>query len=212
MDEPLGALDKKLRESLQLEISRIRRQLGITVIYVTHDQEEALAMSDRIAIYNRGQIDQIGSPEDLYRRPKSLFTARFMGESTVFEGELARADHGPMVIGAVGPMRVSQDACDRNSVGVGDKVVVVVRPEHMNMWLRSRVTDTPPGADWAATIEGVIQDAVFRGPSLKYVVRCPSGEVVTVYEDSSARTQHRTGDEVVVAWRVEDAAVVASDR
>lgn len=212
MDEPLGALDKKLRESLQLEISRIRRQLKITVIYVTHDQEEALAMSDRIAIYNRGRIDQIGSPEDLYRRPKSLFTARFMGESTIFAGELARAEQGLVIIGAVGPIRVSQEACGRNSVEVGDKVVVVVRPEHMKMWSRSRSGDPEPHAQWAATIDGVIQDAVFRGPSRKYVVRCSSEDVATVYQDSSAGREHATGDEVTVAWRAEDAAIVSNDQ
>ncbi len=87
MDEPLGALDKKLREALQVEISRICRELGATVIYVTHDQEEALAMSDRIAIYNQGRIEQIGTAEDLYRRPTSLFVADFVGESTVLPAD-----------------------------------------------------------------------------------------------------------------------------
>ncbi|MFN8186100.1 MAG: ABC transporter ATP-binding protein [Gaiellales bacterium] len=88
MDEPLGALDKKLREALQLEISHLSRRLGGTVVYVTHDQEEALAMSDRIAIYNEGRIEQIGTGQELYERPASLFVASFMGESNIFTGRL----------------------------------------------------------------------------------------------------------------------------
>ncbi len=88
MDEPLGALDKKLREALQLEVLRISRQLGVTVVYVTHDQEESLVMSDRIAIYNEGRIEQIGTGEDLYERPVSLFVADFVGESNIYRGTL----------------------------------------------------------------------------------------------------------------------------
>ena len=90
MDEPLGALDKKLREALQLEIMRISRQLGATVIYVTHDQEEALVMSDRIAIFDQGRIQQLGSGEDLYERPTSVFVADFVGESNILRGRLER--------------------------------------------------------------------------------------------------------------------------
>lgn len=214
MDEPLGALDKKLRESLQLEISRIRRQLKITVIYVTHDQEEALAMSDRIAIYSRGRIDQIGTPEDLYRRPRSLFTAKFMGESTIFKGELEHAGGEYALAGTTGRIRVTQDACRQNSVAVGAQAAVVVRPEHMHMWARGdRVGD--PGSvreRWAAEIEGVIQDSVFRGSTRKYVVRWTSGELATVCEDSSGGREHAIGESVTVAWLAEDAAIVPDER
>ena len=96
MDEPLGALDKKLREALQLEVIRISRQLGVTVVYVTHDQEESLVMSDRIAIYNEGKIQQIGTGEDLYERPVSLFVADFVGESNIYRGTL-QADPFPAI-------------------------------------------------------------------------------------------------------------------
>ena len=94
MDEPLGALDKKLREALQLEIMRISRQLGATVLYVTHDQEEALVMSDRIAIFNNGRIEQLGSGEDLYDRPTSLFVADFIGESNILRGRYEQDGRG----------------------------------------------------------------------------------------------------------------------
>src|SRR3989304_1314277 len=91
MDEPLGALDKKLREALQLEVMPISRQLGATVVYVTHDQDEALVMSDRIAIFSRGRIEQLGSGEDLYERPASLFVADFIGESNILRGRFEPA-------------------------------------------------------------------------------------------------------------------------
>ena len=90
LDEPLGALDKKLREELQLELKRIQEELRVTMIYVTHDQEEALVMSDRIAVFNNGEIEQLGGAEELYERPQSLFVAEFIGESNVFRGETDR--------------------------------------------------------------------------------------------------------------------------
>ena len=90
MDEPLGALDRKLREALQVEIMHVSRQIGATVLYVTHDQEEALVMSDRIAIFNKGRIEQLGSGEDLYDRPASLFVADFIGESNILRGRYER--------------------------------------------------------------------------------------------------------------------------
>src|SRR5207247_1576779 len=101
MDEPLGALDKKLRQELQSEVRRLQQRLGITVLYVTHDQDEALAMSDRIAVVREGKLVQVGTGEDLYDRPQTLFVARFLGESNVFWGRLQRAGHG-MVFSANG--------------------------------------------------------------------------------------------------------------
>lgn len=98
MDEPLGALDKKLREALQLEVMHISRQLGATVVYVTHDQEEALVMSDRIAIFNRGRIEQLGRGEDLYDRPVSLFVADFIGESNILRGRFERDGDGGWLV------------------------------------------------------------------------------------------------------------------
>src|SRR5258706_2664036 len=103
MDEPLGALDKKLRDQMQLEIKRIHRELGTTIVYVTHDQEEAMTMSDRICLMNHGRIDQLGTPSDLYFRPRSMFVADFLGESNLLEGTVERAD------GAEVDVKLAQD-------------------------------------------------------------------------------------------------------
>ena len=133
MDEPLGALDRKLREALQLEVLRISRQLDVTVVYVTHDQEESLVMSDRIAIYNEGRIEQIGSGADLYERPTSLFVADFVGESNIYPGTL-QADSYPSIARPVGPpIRVPADAGARVGLAAGDRAAVVIRPERMSI-------------------------------------------------------------------------------
>ena len=138
MDEPLGALDKKLRESLQLEIKRLHKDVGSTFVFVTHDQEEALALSDRIAVFNNGAIEQIGTAEDLYERPASLFVARFLGESSTFAGEAQH--HG---------RRHDRDARRADGVGErparqgGQRGAVIVRPERIV--LRPAGEEVPSG-------------------------------------------------------------------
>src|SRR5439155_7319049 len=116
MDEPLSALDKQLREGLQLEIKRLHRQLGITFIYVTHDQREALIMSDRIAVMNEGRIEQLGSPTDLYDRPANRFVAGFVGESNFLEGEVVGTD-GKAVAVAIAGTSVSALSTTAPAVG-----------------------------------------------------------------------------------------------
>jgi putative spermidine/putrescine transport system ATP-binding protein len=129
MDEPLGALDKKLREALQLEIMRISRQLGSTVIYVTHDQEEALVMSDRIAIFDQGRIQQLGSGEDLYERPRSTFVADFVGESNLLRGRLEREDGAAWLVHGTWRWRVDPALAEAQGVGEDGPAALVVRPE-----------------------------------------------------------------------------------
>src|SRR5581483_8600606 len=131
MDEPLGALDKNLREAMQLEISRISRELGVTVLYVTHDQEEALAMSDRIAVYHQGRIEQLGSGEDLYERPATLFVAEFMGESTVFRGRVERDGADAWLASAAARLPIDPAACAALGLGTGERAALVVRPERL---------------------------------------------------------------------------------
>ena len=133
MDEPLGALDKKLREALQLEIMRISRQLGVTVVYVTHDQEEALVMSDRIAILNEGRIEQLGSGEDLYERPASLFVADFVGESNILRGRFERDGDGGWLTRDDSRWRVGAAATARAALDGGPPAALVVRPERLRI-------------------------------------------------------------------------------
>lgn len=132
MDEPLSALDKKLRETMQLEIKRIQKRLGVTVVYVTHDQEEALTMSDRVAVMADGELMQVGAPVDLYHRPANAFVAGFIGKMNFLEGEYISDDNGLAII------RLSQTATVKcpissTSVAVGHRLTVAIRPEDLSV-------------------------------------------------------------------------------
>jgi spermidine/putrescine transport system ATP-binding protein len=177
LDEPLGALDLKLRKQMQSELTRIQREIGITFIYVTHDQDEAMTMSDRIAVMNRGRIAQVGTPQEIYERPSTLFVADFIGASNVFRGHVA-GHLGPWAtvrldIGA--DVRVPSAAA-REQAG---KVSVVVRPDHMAL-----ASVAPPSADLNA-LPGTVKKVSFLGTHLQYAIATPHGEQLTVIEPLS---------------------------
>jgi spermidine/putrescine transport system ATP-binding protein len=159
LDEPLGALDLKLRKQMQMVLKEIQREVGITFVYVTHDQEEAFSMSDRVAIMHKGKIEQIGDPVDTYRRPQTLFVADFVGASNRFEARVVerlgsgsyRAD-----MGTLGTLDVPGVA----GLAVGDQAVAVVRPEAIR---------TAPGFG-DAVLDGTVTDVSFMGPQTQYVV------------------------------------------
>jgi spermidine/putrescine ABC transporter ATP-binding subunit len=198
MDEPLGALDKQLRESLQLEMRRLHAELGITFIYVTHDQEEALTMSDRIAVMREGRIAQIGTPEDLYDRPCDRFVASFVGESNFFPGIVRGVENG-LVVADCGGMIL------RAVAGIvpapGDQVTLTTRPE------RVRFADAE--ADMANRLWATVTETVFAGERRRYLCRCDGGVSVVVKEPSSAMTRRRVaGERVELVWPVADTVVV----
>ena len=199
MDEPLGALDKKLREWLQLEIKRIHRELGTTFVYVTHDQEEALALSDRIAVFNKGRIEQVGSGHDLYERPETLFVGRFIGESTVLSGpHEVRGDETAMQIGD------EWVVCPGLPLGDG-RQALLVRPEKIT--LRRTGSDLRPGEN---RLTGRVSEAIYLGSGVKYEVTLADGTRgvarMTLTEDRLA-----LGDGVDVCWMQQDARLLADD-
>ena len=201
MDEPLGALDKQLRENLQLEMRRLHADLGITFIYVTHDQEEALTMSDRIAVMNEGLVAQVGSPEDLYDRPTSRFVAGFIGESNFLpatvrgmEDDVVVAECEGSIIRALCPARRAN----------GDKVTLTTRPE------RLRFADTLNGsADAHNRIAVTVTEAVFAGERCRYMLQGADGTVIVLKEPSSAAIRRRSvGERAEIAWSVADTILV----
>jgi putative spermidine/putrescine transport system ATP-binding protein len=207
MDEPLGALDKKLREALQLEIMHISRQLGATVVYVTHDQEEALVMSDRIAIFHDGRIEQLGSGEDLYERPVSLFVADFIGESNILHGRFEAAGHGTGGWVTSDPWRwqVSEPAGARAGLTNGAPAALVVRPERLS--LIPRTGDAPSGAN---TVEAVVTDVLYLGSTRKYELKLPNGQAAGVRQQlGRGDAEWRPADEVRLAWDVDAGVLVA---
>jgi putative spermidine/putrescine transport system ATP-binding protein len=206
MDEPLGALDKKLREALQLEILRISRRLGATVIYVTHDQEEALVMSDRIAIMDGGRILQLGSGEDLYQRPSSLFVADFIGESNILRGELTRdGDTGWLGRGDT-RLRVEGAALAGRPVGNGP-AALVIRPEQL---LVEPVGVPPDGSRNA--LDATVTEVLYLGATRKVELVLADGMVAVSRESSGAGRDWQRGDRARVSWAVSDGVVVADRR
>ncbi len=177
MDEPLGALDKKLREQMQIEIKRVHRERRMSVLYVTHDQEEALTMSDRIAVFNKGKVEQIGTPFELYERPATRFVAGFIGETNFLPGRALAVDDAICDIEVMG---VRLKATARGAITPGTEIVVAVRPE------RVRVSSDANGATGFA---GKLVDIIYLGNARKYVVRLPGGrECVALQQANSADT------------------------
>jgi spermidine/putrescine ABC transporter ATP-binding subunit len=200
MDEPLGALDKQLRESLQLEMRRLHADLGITFIYVTHDQEEALTMSDRIAVMNEGRIAQIGTPEDLYDRPCDKFVASFVGESNFLSCVVHGTENGAVVADWAGTI---VRAIAASMPTAGGKVTLTTRPE------RVRFADAEPDMARANRVWATVTETVFAGERRRYLCRCDNGASIVVKEPSSATTRRRTeGERVELAWSVGDTVVV----
>lgn len=170
MDEPLSNLDAKLRVSMRDEIRRIQKDLGITTIYVTHDQEEAMAVSDRIAIFNRGRLEQVGTPAEIYYRPESRFAAEFMGNSNIFEMEVTGwdRDHSQISAGVEG-----RTFSLRGQKPVGDRITLSVRPE----WIR--VVAEPRNGE-SNILQGAVLSSTFLGSMIRYRVSGPGGKPVVI--------------------------------
>jgi putative spermidine/putrescine transport system ATP-binding protein len=191
MDEPLGALDKKLREAMQIEITRICRELGATVVYVTHDQEEALAMSDRIAIYNAGRIEQLGTAEELYERPASLFVADFVGESTIIKGSYAK---GALVHEG---QRLSTFGA-HGSVAENSAAALVIRPEDLSVIPAAQSAALPESLN---ALEATVTECVYLGQARKCLLATASGLVINARVPLHAPSElFRPGDHAIVAW------------
>jgi spermidine/putrescine ABC transporter ATP-binding subunit len=200
MDEPLGALDKQLRESLQLEMRRLHAELGITFIYVTHDQEEALIMSDRIAVVNEGRIAQCGAPEELYDRPADRFVASFIGESNFLTGVVRGISDGMVAVDCGGAV---VRALARGSPAIGSAVTLSTRPERM------RFADGAAQAERENRLRGTVTEAVFAGERCRYLLRSEDGATLVLKEPSAAANRRRSPGEVTdLAWSVTDTVVV----
>ncbi len=195
MDEPLGALDKRLREQLQVEMSRIHRSLGLTFIFVTHDQEEALSLSDRIAVFSEGRIAQVGTSTELYERPRTLFVATFLGDSTAITG-IATAEG---LRSAMGVIR----ALPSSHVVVGDSAAIVIRPERIQ--IHESESDSLDGA-----LPAIVTDIVYLGSSRKLVLRFPTGESAIVREVAGRLSSATAGDRVYLSWNIEDGVLVTT--
>ena len=204
MDEPLGALDKKLREQMQLEIKHIQRELRLTVIYVTHDQEEALTMSDRIAVMRQGRIVQLGLAEDLYERPADEFVADFLGESNFLEVTVTTVIGGVATACTMAGLEMSLPAGEAG--GAGTRLTVAIRPERVRL---ARAGAASRGADRArGAWDGVIEEVVYVGALRKYQVAVAGQSLLARQQAGAEVASFGEGDRVEVGWSMADLRVV----
>jgi spermidine/putrescine transport system ATP-binding protein len=194
LDEPLGALDLKLRKAMQLELRAIQTRLGMTFVYVTHDQEEAMVMSDRIVLMNKGDIEQIGTPTDIYNHPTTEFVSQFIGEANLFEGKVTALSGEWMQIDVGGLMLTTPV---EHTVGVGQPVVISVRPERVTVY--AYIEDAPRG--WDNVFAGEMENAVFLGPTARYQIRLSNGDSVTADRTTTdGSLDYKAGQQVYVGW------------
>ncbi len=198
LDEPLSALDKKLREDMQIELRQIQQRIGITTLFVTHDQEEALALADRVVVMHQGSISQIGTPEEIYRRPADRFVATFIGKSNIFEARCVRMKDDRAVCAIVGGMPV--EVARAEAVPEGEKIYVSVRPESVRL---ARL-DGDGGA--AAVGAGKILHAVYMGTHQELRILLDNG--VSIEARTDGRQHFATGERVCVSWAAEDAILL----
>ena len=195
MDEPLGALDKKLRDHMRLEIKHLHESLNITVVYVTHDQEEALTMSDRIAIMNEGKIIQLDTPVELYESPANLFVADFIGESTFLKGRVAETD-GDRTAVETGGLKVWVHKL--NQMDSGEEVSIAIRPEKIQI-----LTDDPDASgDIVNRFSGRIEEIVYVGEARIYRIILASGAIVDVKVQSGPNSKnYKIGGDITIGWQ-----------
>jgi spermidine/putrescine transport system ATP-binding protein len=196
LDEPLGALDLKLRKTMQLELKQLQEQVGITFIYVTHDQEEALTMSDRIAVMDKGKVLQIGSPEEIYEHPTTRFVADFIGETNFLDGVVEEIN-GQEIVVALEKQATVTGHCNV-PVQKGQAVSVVIRPEKFSLSNNGNV-------------KGWVEESIYIGTDMRYIIRLTDEVSVTVREQNLSPGRlhkYKVGDEVGLNWNPANAMVL----
>jgi spermidine/putrescine transport system ATP-binding protein len=201
LDEPLGALDLKLRKEMQLELKQLHARTGTTFVYVTHDQEEAMTMSDRIAVMNGGVVEQLATPRELYERPASAFVAGFIGVSNLIELRVDRRDSGCLVMDLGGGEQIL--AADP---GIGAaRATITVRPE----WIKVGAQDANGRT---SSVTGTVVDVVYLGSVTQLLVLLRTGEQLTVHRlnDEVGAPEPRPGEPITLRWAAEHSYVIGA--
>lgn len=196
LDEPLSSLDYRLRKLMQIELKQLQRTLGITFIFVTHDQEEALSMSDRVVVMHEGNIEQIGTPRQVYEEPQNLTVAKFIGEANIFVGKVLQTNgSNKLVVDILDKPR--EVKCSRK-LTVGEKVNVLIRPEDVRVWGQPEVTDT---SDMFA---GVVEEVTYKGTTVDLIVRLAINNktiaATEFFDEDDDRLEYKMGEQVWVGW------------
>jgi len=206
LDEPLGALDLRLRRQMQIELKRIQGEVGLTFVHVTHDQEEAMTMADTIAVMNRGIIEQMGTPEELYENPRTVFVANFLGQSNLIDAEVVGAGGGQVIVNVAG----TRFGVDESRVSVRHgRVWLGVRPEKVGIAEASEDL----GAGGNVLLGGTVSDVSFVGVSTQYLVSMPWGQELSVFEQNTgAHRLFARGTAVQLHWKPSHAFVLGREQ
>lgn len=194
LDEPLGALDLNLRKQMQLELKTMQKKLGITFIYITHDQEEALTMSDRIAVMHKGILEQVCPPKELYMKPKTKYVAEFIGESNIFEGVVKGENSNSYTVA----IESGNILCSGDDFAVGEMVYVCIRPEKIRISKKAESGNSLPAE---------IKEQIFTGNIMKHIAVLSNGHEIKV-ADISSYNDINIGDKVYLEWDSEDAVMI----
>jgi len=204
LDEPLSALDKKLREQTQFELMNIQYQVGITFVFVTHDQDEAMALSTRIAVMNRGQVIQVGTPSEIYEFPKDRFVADFVGTTNLFEGMVEAVEPGCITV------RCAETGCawlvdELGRFGPGQRVWLALRPEKI------RLSKEPAEGPRVNQLKGTVWELGYLGNRSTYRIKTEQGKLVTVFAQNDRRTSEWAidwSDDVYLSWPANSAVLL----
>jgi spermidine/putrescine transport system ATP-binding protein len=198
LDEPLGALDLKLRKEMQLELKSLQHEVGITFVYVTHDQEEALTMSDRIAVMNEGKVQQVADPTTLYESPRNRFVANFIGQTNVFSGTVESVIRERVTLRTRGGARIESVTHEHDGVEVGAEAQAAVRPEKVRF-----------GSAGDNVSTAGIRQIIYLGVSTQYIAELPDGATLVLYQQNAHHSAGPgVGEEVSVAWDAQNCVVL----
>ncbi|MDV3429108.1 MAG: ABC transporter ATP-binding protein [Bacillota bacterium] len=196
LDEPLSALDYKLRKEMQIELKHLQRELGITFIFVTHDQEEALTMSDRIAVMKEGKLEQIGTPNEIYEHPRTKFVADFIGETNLFKGKVLKGESSETLVD-ISVDKIPVKNCYFNE---GDEVYLAIRPEKLELMDKAE--------NGQASLKVSLKERIYTGSSMKTIVTSEDGKEILINEPAGKIYKFITGNNAYVAWNPDCAVVL----
>jgi spermidine/putrescine transport system ATP-binding protein len=198
LDEPLSALDYALRKNMQLELKTLQRKLGITFVLVTHDQEEALSMSDRVVVMNEGCIEQIGTPRNIYEKPASLSVAKFIGAANIFDAQILNAFDESIVVEIEGKSFTLENDCFSKK---GDAVHLLIRPEDLRAWDKTELEDK----NLDQMIEAKVEQVIYKGSTVDLILKTDGGkqlQVTEFFDEDDEDLDYKTGERVWVEWMI----------
>lgn len=194
LDEPLSALDYSLRKNMQIELKTLQRKLGITFILVTHDQEEALSMSDRVVVMNEGCIEQIGTPREVYEQPRNLYVAKFIGEANIFDAEVVSADEKYVKVMIEDTLF---NLVNKRKVEVGKQAHVLIRPEDIQIWGPQEKGNTD------SMLSGSVEQVIYKGSTVDLVIRTRGGKRMAAtqfFNEDDEKLDFRIGEMIAISW------------